>query len=64
VSKRVKIGIDSEHAKKLLAGKQIAITIPQGAQVLELSFSFPIKAEGPLDGIAKLVDVFFNGRSA
>lgn len=62
--KRVKMGIDSEHAKALLAGKKIAIKVPPGAEVIELSMSFAVKYDGPLDGMAKVIDVFFNGRPA
>jgi len=67
MAKRLKIGIDAEHAKQLMAGKPTAIKIAPGTEIVELSFSFPVKADGGkslFDGIAKTMDVFFNGRSA
>lgn len=66
MAKRIKIGINAEHAKKLMAGQSIGIKVPSGAEVVELSFSFPVTRGGDslFDGIAKTMDVFFNGRPA
>jgi len=68
IAKRLKIGINVEHAKRLIAGKPIAIKVPSGTEIVELSFSFPVvhsdSGKSLFDGIAKTMDVFFNGRSA
>jgi hypothetical protein len=67
IAKRIKIGINAEHAKRLMDGKPIAVKVPSGTEIVELSFSFPVKSDSGkslFDGIAKTMDVFFNGRSA
>ena len=66
IAKRLKIGINAEHAKRLIAGKPVAIKVPAGTEIVELSFSFPVVQgdKSLFDGITKTMDVFFNGRSA
>lgn len=58
---KVKVKIDTEHTIQLMEGKPIAVKIPSGATVLELQI-VPQSKDG--DSLAKIIDVFFNGRSA
>ncbi len=56
------IRIDREHTRKLLAGETVAIKVPAGCTVLRLKLDVP---EGEhTAGLAKVLDVFFNGRAS
>lgn len=60
--KRAKVRIDKEHTLRLMAGKPIAIKVPEGADVIQLELA-QVAGAAP-DSWAKLCDVFFNGRPA
>jgi len=60
--KTVRLKIDLEHTKKILRGEPVTIKVPLGATHLELRFATPGQNSG--DSIAKILDVFFNGRPA
>ena len=57
---RTRLQIDTEHATKLIRGESIAVKVPRDTDVLEIRLAKPYDG----DSFAKLVDVFFNGRSA
>ena len=58
--KRVKIKIDRLHSEWLLSGKNVAIKVPAGADVVQIQLTVV-----PEDSsFAKVLDVFFNGRPA
>lgn len=56
--------IDREHTLRLLAGQPIAIKFPKGAPAVRLLLTIDLDGKTPLDGVAKCMDVFFNGRRA
>jgi len=60
--KTMRLQIDLEHTKKILRGEPVTIKVPEGATRLELRFATPRQDSG--DSIAKILDVFFNGRPA
>jgi hypothetical protein len=59
---RVKLNIDAAHSRKLVRGEPVTIKVPLGAKLITLRLSHvdPVKQ----DSFAKVLDVFFNGRSA
>ena len=58
--KRVKIKIDRLHSERLLSGKNVAIKVPAGADVVQIQLTVV-----PEDSsFAKVLDVFLNGRPA
>lgn len=64
----VKVDLSADHCRRLLNGDQITINIPLGAQRLQMRLAEGIKVKvstsSPLNGLAKICDVFFNGRKA
>lgn len=63
--KTVTVRIDANHAAQLLAGRTVAIKVPDGADILEIvAEPLPASAAPIFHGLAKLADVFFNGRKA
>jgi len=67
---KAKVTINGEHAVKLLAGETVTIHIPANTDTLELALKrdgdrIAIgSASGLMGGMAKIMDVFFNGRRA
>lgn len=57
---KLTIRIDESHTKKLLSGERVTIKVPLGATKFSIQLTVPKHA----DSLAKLVDVFFNGRPA
>jgi hypothetical protein len=60
--KRAKILINALHSRALLLGEPVAIKVPEGAKIIELRLT-PSQIH-PIDSMAKVIDVFFNGRKA
>lgn len=58
--KKAKVLIDAESAKKLLRGGAVRVRITQEVEWVEIRMQCVEKA----DPIAKIFDVFFNGRPA
>jgi len=58
----VKLRIDAPHSRKLMRGEPVTIKVPLGARLITLRLSHRDPAER--DSFAKILDVFFNGRSA
>lgn len=56
--------IDREHTLRLLSGQPVAIKVPKGAPSVRLLLTLDFGGNDPLDGLAKCMDVFFNGRKA
>jgi hypothetical protein len=61
--KLVRVLVNKEHATKLLFGLPIIIKIPEGTTHLELNLD-SASVRPPDASIAKIIDVFFNGRKA
>lgn len=62
--KTARLKIDLAHTKKLFRGEPIVIKVPEGATLLEINLSAPKPKVESGDSIAKILDVFFNGRKA
>lgn len=58
--KKAIVVIDAEKANRLLRGERVQIRLTQDVRLVELYMQAPEKA----DPMAKLFDVFFNGRPA
>jgi len=59
----LKIRIDRKHTLDLLAGRDVTIKIPAGTEAVNLIMDAP-EIKTSMDGLAKCLDVFFNGRKA
>jgi hypothetical protein len=57
------IKVDAEHTARLAHGETVVLKVPPGAETLGIRLT-KLPPGTPLDGMAKLCDVFFNGRKA
>jgi hypothetical protein len=58
-----KLKIDRAHSLALVAGKSVTVKIPPNAKAITLVLDMP-NVSADLDSLAKVIDVFFNGRKA
>lgn len=58
-----KLRIDREHTLRLLAGQAVTVKVPPGAKTLAFQLDKKTIENGG-DSMAKILDVFFNGRPA
>lgn len=61
MSRKARVVIDLESAKRLLCGKPVTIRVPEGATLLEVHMVAPPTERNTF---AETLDVFFNGREA
>jgi hypothetical protein len=61
---RVTVKIDREHTRRLLRGETVRIVVPEGLETMGLRLDVPDGNKPDGDSIAKILDVFFNGRKA